>query len=126
MKETVTKQIEATEVKEFYVIRKELIDQVVENLVMYYTIRGISNAFIDKVSQKLTSFSFFTTIDQKEMLQLISYIVRNSNGWASIIDNPSGQILRLNRDVPISTVKECIANSFKVNQQQVEAAVDQL
>jgi len=126
MKETVTKQIEATEFKEFYMVRKELIDQVVENLIMYYTIRGISNAFIAKVSQKLISFSFFTTVDQKEMLQLISYIVRNSDGWASIIDNPSGQILRLNRDVPIATVKESIARSFKLAQQEAAPAVGQL
>jgi hypothetical protein len=116
MKETVTKQLKTTEVREFFVIRKELIDQVIENLVMYYTIRGISNAFIRKVTLKLTSGSFLTTIDQQEMLQLISYIVRHSGGWAAIIDNPDGQILRLNREIPIATVKENIARSFKESQ----------
>jgi hypothetical protein len=107
--------MQKAETKDYFVIRRYLFDQLIENIQVYYALRGVSNMYLAKVLDKLSQGDVFATIEQQEILQLLFYIVRNVAGWATIVDNKYGTILRISKEVSMSSIKEQLDRSFASN-----------
>ncbi len=114
-KEKILADMQKAETKDYFVIRRYLFDQLIENIQVYYALRGVSNMYLAKVLDKLSQGDVFATIEQQEILQLLFYIVRNVAGWATIVDNKYGTILRISKEVSMSNIKEQLDKSFASN-----------
>lgn len=78
--------------------------QIVEILQYHYTVRGVSNMFLVNALDFIHSSSVSLILSRAEIADLLRKLAEIAPEWIKILENPQGQLLRLNKEYPIFRV----------------------
>lgn len=100
------KDLAASSNEHFKFVRSELVD-FASMIKLFYALRKVKNMFFVKVIEHVER-NYSKLKSSLEVAQAIKYLVQTVPDWLSLVENPSGLILRLNADLDMLELEKRI------------------